>query len=169
MNIRLFQPRDANRIARLFHDTVREINIRDYSIEQVKAWAPDDVNFTEFTARDFTYIAEEGELILGFADLKKNGHIDRFFCHKDYQGRGIGRQLYETIEAKALELGIDRLVTEASITARPFFERMGFSVIQTQQVYCRGQSFTNYRMEKRIRKEIPKVRGFDRTLPENER
>ncbi len=35
MQIRLFQPEDTEQIAQLFHDTVRQINIQDYSQEQV--------------------------------------------------------------------------------------------------------------------------------------
>ncbi|MEO8892980.1 MAG: GNAT family N-acetyltransferase, partial [Coleofasciculaceae cyanobacterium] len=45
MDIRLFHPQDAGQIAQLFHDTVREINQRDYSPNQIQAWAPDDIYF----------------------------------------------------------------------------------------------------------------------------
>ncbi len=41
MKIRLFDRQDAEQIAQLFHETVREVNIRDYSNNQVQAWAPD--------------------------------------------------------------------------------------------------------------------------------
>jgi putative acetyltransferase len=42
------------------------------------------------------------------------------------------------------------LYTEASITARPAFEAQGFRVIAAQTVERRGESFTNYRMEKAL-------------------
>jgi putative acetyltransferase len=45
IEIRLFEAQDAEQIAELFHETVREINVRDYSSSQVKAWAPDDIYF----------------------------------------------------------------------------------------------------------------------------
>ncbi len=41
-----------------------------------------------------------------------------------------------------------RLHTEASITARPFFERCGFLLVAEQTVALRGQQFVNFRMEK---------------------
>ena len=90
MQIRLFQPQDSAAIARLVHDTVREVNIRDYSLEQVKAWAPDDLYFTDWTedcTDKFTYVAEdqvaeEESKIIGFAQLEPDGHIDCFFCHQ---------------------------------------------------------------------------------------
>jgi putative acetyltransferase len=166
MKIRLFRLEDAGQIAQLFHDTVREVNRQDYSMDQVKAWAPDNLNFrnwAEVCANRFTYVAEDygtkdygmkhqdtekPGAIAGFAELEPNGHIDCFYCHKNYQRCGVGTQLYQAIEAKALELKLDRLFVEASITAKPFFQRMGFSVLKSQQVLRREQSFTNYVMEK---------------------
>ena len=44
-----------------------------------------------------------------------------------------------------------RLYTEASITARPFFEAQGFVILAPQVVSCRGAEFVNYRMEQRLR------------------
>ncbi|NMG21880.1 GNAT family N-acetyltransferase [Brasilonema bromeliae] len=151
MKIRLFRTQDTEQIAQLFHETVREVNIRDYSNNQVKAWAPDDIyfrNWSEVCLKRITYIADEEGIIVGFGELEPNGHINCFYCHKNYQRRGVGSQIYQAIEAKALELGLDRLFTEASITAKPFFQHMGFSVVKEQQVTRRGETFTNYVMEK---------------------
>ncbi len=163
MLIRLFQSQDSDRIAQLFHDTVREVNIRDYSPEQVKAWAPDDLYFTNWTedcSNNFTYVAEEEGEIIGFAQIETNGHIDCFFCHKDYQRCGVGTRLYRAIEAKALELKIDRLFVEVSITARAFFKSRGFKVVKEQQVACRGEKLTNFVMEKSLAKYLDKPDWF---------
>jgi putative acetyltransferase len=43
---------------------------------------------------------------------------------------------------------LSRIFTEASITARPFFERAGFQLITQQTVEHNGVSFVNCRMEK---------------------
>jgi putative acetyltransferase len=150
--IRLFKPQDAEQIAQLFHDTVREVNLRDYSIAQVKAWAPDDIHFrnwVEVCSSRFTYVADHEGTIAGFAELEPNGHIGCFYCHKNYQRCGVGSQLYRAIEAKALELPVSRLFTEASITAKPFFQRIGFAIVKEQQI-CRGELLINYVMEKHL-------------------
>ena len=157
MLIRLFQEQDSIAIAKLFHDTIHEVNIRDYSPEQVSAWSPEDLNFidwAEHCIKKFTYIAEEDAKIIGFGQLEANGHIDCFYCHKGYQRRGVGTRLYRTIEAKALELKIERLFVEASITARGFFKSRGFAVIKEQQVSCRGEKLTNFVMEKSLTKYL---------------
>lgn len=151
MQIRSFQVQDAEAIAQLFHDTVREINCRDYSATQVKAWAPDNLyfrNWVEECASRITYVAELKGLILGFAELERSGHINCFYVHKDYQRCGVGKRLYQAIEAKAFDLGITNLTTEASITAKPFFQRVGFSVIKAQEVMRRDETFLNYVMQK---------------------
>ncbi len=163
MLIRLFQKQDSDQIAQLFHDTVREVNIRDYSPEQVQAWAPDDLYFTNWIvdcASNFTYVAEEDGNIIGFSQLETNGHIDCFFCHKDYQRCGVGTRLYRAIEAKALELKIERLFVEVSITARAFFKSRGFQVIKEQQVSCRGSKLTNFVMNKSLTKYLEKSEAF---------
>lgn len=160
MEIRLFKAQDGEQVAQLFHDTVRQVNIHDYSKEQVKAWAPDDIyfrNWVQICSNRFTYVADLMGKIIGFGELETNGHIDCFYCHKDYQRCGVGRKIYQAMELKAIELGISCLFTSASITAKPFFQRMGFSVIKEQQVNCRGEIFTNYRMEKLLTKIADKI------------
>ncbi|MGH2415759.1 MAG: GNAT family N-acetyltransferase [Microcystaceae cyanobacterium] len=111
-------------------------------------------NWSEVCLKIFTYVADEEGMIVGFGELEPNGHIDCFYCHKNYQRRGVGRQIYQAIEAKTFELGLDCLFTEASITAKPFFQHMGFSVVKEQQVTRRGETFTNYTMEKFLKSAV---------------
>jgi putative acetyltransferase len=63
-------------------------------------------------------------------------------------GRGIGRLLYEAVESKAAGLKLDRIFADVSITARPFFEGRGFSVLRKQTVTRGGIELCNFRMEK---------------------
>jgi putative acetyltransferase len=157
LKIRLFEPQDAESIAQLFHDTVREVNLRDYSSSQVQAWAPDDLHFrnwAEVCAQRFTFVADDNGTIAGFGELEANGHIDCFYCHKNYQRRGVGSQIYQAIEAKAIELQLSRLFVEASITAKPFFQQMGFAIVQKQEVVRRSETFINYQMEKFLSGEL---------------
>lgn len=150
MQIRLFEPQDAEQIALLFHETVRQINLQDYSQEQVIAWSPDDIyfrNWEKICSSRFTYVAQ-ADKILGFGELEANGHIDCFYVHYQHQHQGIGTKIYQAIETKASELNLNCLFTEASITAKPFFTNRGFTVVEKQQVFCRGQALINYVMHK---------------------
>ena len=116
IKIKLFEKRDTDQVAWLFHETVGEINIRDYSSDQVEAWAPSDINFrnwAEVCSNRFTYADDDG-VIAGFRELEFNGHIDCFYCHRNYQRCGVGSQIYQAIEAKAFDLGMSYHNTEES-------------------------------------------------------
>ena len=150
MQIRLFKPEDTEQIARLFHNTVRKVNIKDYSKEQVIAWSPEDIYFRDWQticSSRYTYVAEENK-ILGFGELEPDGHIDCFYVHYQHQKQGVGNEIYRAIETKARELHLTRLFTEASITAKAFFIGRGFKVVKQQQVICRQEKFVNYLMLK---------------------
>lgn len=151
MKIRLFRPSDAEQIAQLFHDTIRSINSKDYSEKQVKAWAPDDIHFRDWEANcssKYTLVAENDGKILGFAQLKEDGHIDCFYCHKDFLEQGIGQKLFKGIENETRRRGLNKLYVEASITAKPFFKKMGFSVTKKQAVILNEVELINFRMQK---------------------
>ena len=55
------------------------------------------------------------------------------------------------LEESAAGQGCRRIYTEASITARPFFERWGYQVVKPQEKPLRGQVFINFVMEKILR------------------
>ena len=153
MKIRTYEIGDTEKIVKLFYDTVHEVNIRDYTTAQVDAWAPADTDiqiWMQSLSSKLTFVAEEGDTIAGFGELEANGHIDRFYCHKDFQRQGIGKLILTQIESKAQELRLKKLFTEASITARSFFEAQGFMMIREQEVERRGQKIINFAMEKNI-------------------
>ncbi|MEM7223949.1 MAG: GNAT family N-acetyltransferase [Pseudomonadota bacterium] len=154
--IRPFRPADSGEIVNLFRATVREVNRRDYSADQVRAWAPDAIDtdaWAERLAASHCLVAERDRTILGFGNLIDRGVIDLLFVHKDHQGRGIANALLAALETEARSRGLARLVTEASLTARPFFERRGFHVIAAQDVAIRGQKLKNFRMRKTLAPE----------------
>ncbi|NJM60719.1 MAG: GNAT family N-acetyltransferase [Oscillatoriales cyanobacterium RU_3_3] len=153
MRVRTYEIGDTQEIVKLFYDTVHEINLRDYTKAQVDAWAPADIDIESWTkslSSKFTFVAEEGGKIAGFGELEANGHIDRFYCHKDFQRKGVGTQILEQIELQAKTSGMHKLFTEASITAKSFFESKGFTVLKQQEVERRGQKLVNFVMEKII-------------------
>jgi GNAT superfamily N-acetyltransferase len=136
----------------LFFETVRTINRRDYTQEQVEAWAspPQSQDVARWEARQETrtvFVAEEAGTLCGFAEWEPNGHIDCFYVHKDWQGKGVGSQLMEAIFALAREQQCEHLLVEVSLTAHGFFERKGFQTLFKQEVIVRGVSLSNYKME----------------------
>ncbi len=151
--IRRYRPGDLARLIALFRDTVRRINGRDYSQQQVMAWAPDEIDARSWSHRfdnKVVWVAELDGAPVGFVDVARDGLIDMLYVDADHQGIGIASLLLRTVEASARARGLMRLFTEASITARPFFEHRGFRVIAPQRVMRWAQEFLNYRMDKAL-------------------
>jgi putative acetyltransferase len=151
LELRPYRPGDARALLDLFRDTVRRVNARDYGPDQVRAWASDDIDPARWSARfegRFVRVAESDGRLAGFAELEPDGHLDRFYVSADHQRRGVGRALLAALVAEAGRLGLPRLFTEASLTARPFFEAHGFVVEAPQTVVVRGVAFSNYRMSR---------------------
>jgi putative acetyltransferase len=93
-------------------------------------------------------VAVIGSRLAGFSDLEPDGHVDMLYVHPDFQRRGVARLLLQHIERLASAAGMPRLYTEASITARPVFEAIGFRTLNSQIVTVRGVAMTNFRMDK---------------------
>ncbi len=151
--IRDYERGDAGTIVQLFYDTIHAINRRDYTAEQVMAWAPeipDALLWHKRMIARHTLVADQAGELLGFAELDPDGHLEMFYCRSDVVGRGVGWQLYEALEAKARTKGLRCIFAEVSITARPFFTRCGFNVIQERTVLRRGVALTNFKMTKSL-------------------
>jgi putative acetyltransferase len=151
--VRDYRPEDLETLIGLFTAAVRELASRDYSPEQVMAWAPDVIDRQRWSMRlggRPTLVAMIGEEVAGFSDLEPDGHIDMMFVHPRHEGRGAAGALIREIERRARAQGLERLFTEASLTARPFFERHGFTAVAAQEVEVRGQTLRNFRMKRRL-------------------
>jgi putative acetyltransferase len=151
MDVRSYKPEDTAALARLFTETVHSVNAADYSQEQLAAWAPDPPDVEHWHRRlseRIVFVAEQDSEIVGFATLEPDGHLDYIYAHRRFQKQGVATALFQRIEQEAISRGVTRIFTEASITARPFFERVGFQIIASQRIKHRGISFINYRMEK---------------------
>ena len=154
MKIRNLEYGEESLLWNLFYATIHNINVQDYSEAQINAWAPDDLD-EQIWKRKFQsikpFVAEVDGEIVGYSDLQPDGLIDHFFVHYQWQRRGVGTALMKEIETRAMKNNIALLETHASITARPFFEAQGFTVVLEQRVDVRGQKLKNYVMQKIIR------------------
>ncbi len=151
--IRKYRRGEEAELWQLFFETIRTVNRRDYSEEQVKAWAPDDFDAERWSARIAgidPYVCVAGHQIVGYADLQPSGLVDHFYVHHEWQNQGIGSRLFRRLEHDAKALGLDRMYAFVSITARPFFEARGFEVVKQQTVEADGVSMTNFHMIRTI-------------------
>ncbi len=146
VKIRKYRPEDLGGMAALFRETVRTVCANDYSEKEREAWASADTSGWDasFRAHD-TLVAEEEGILVGFADMAEDGYLDRLYVHKDHQRRGIASALCGALEERCRA---SVFTVHASKTARPFFEKRGYTVAEERTVVRKEVTLVNYKMEK---------------------
>lgn len=148
MIIRQYQSSDCKELTELFYQTVHNVNAKDYTKEQLNAWAPGNADLKEWdrSLREHdSVVAVEGGRIIGFGDMDETGYLDRLYVHMDFQRQGVATAICDRLEQTVK----GNIVSHVSLTARPFFEKRGYRVVKEQQVKRRGILLTNYVMEKK--------------------
>ncbi len=147
MFIRKYESTDCKELAELFYNTVHTVNAKDYTNAQLDAWASVQMDLEKWDQsfqEHFTVVAVENGIIVGFGDIDTTGYLDRLYIHKNNQRKGIATAICDQLESKVQ----GKIVTHASVTAKPFFEKRGYKVIKKQNVERQGIFLTNFVMEK---------------------
>jgi putative acetyltransferase len=153
MTIRPFNESDVASLVGLYQDSIHRLASPFYTPAQLAAWAPDQMDHERWKwrlASQVTLVAEQDGLIAGFATVDLQGHLDFLFTHPDFTRQGVATRLCQAVEARLRAGGVARMVTEASVAARPFFDRFGFVLEAEEYVECRGQRLRRFRMYKEI-------------------
>jgi putative acetyltransferase len=151
MKIRDFRIGDEATLYQVLHSAVHRIAARDYTPEQLNAWAPADPDREAWMLKMRTlhpFVAEVDGVIAGYADLQASGYIVQFFVSADFPRQGVGRMLMDRIHEQAAHLGIAELVADVSRTAQPFFARFGFEIVEQRFPVRQGVTIPNALMRK---------------------
>ena len=135
MIIRQFNIQDANEVSDLIATTLRISNQKDYSEEylekDIQCLQPQDI--IERTNRQHFYVVEENGQIIGCGSIgsywgkEDESSLFTIFVLPDYQRKGIGRKIIQTLEQDEFFLRAKRIEIPASITAIPFYLKMGYT------------------------------------------
>ncbi len=135
MTIRRFIPEDSKEVSDLIIRTLREVNSKDYSMDYIEGsiqrLQPTDIleraEWTHF------YVVCDADKIVGcgaigpYWDHYDEASLFTIFVLPEYQGKGIGRKIIETLEQDVFFLNAKRIEIPASITAVPFYVKMGYT------------------------------------------
>ena len=149
--IRPYREADLEAVVRLFTASVHQLASRYYNAEQIAAWAPQAPDLNGWSARlasEETRVADIAGELAGFIAYETNGHIDLLYASPPYCGRGVAAALFRQAEAELAQRGVTELYTEASLAARGFFERCGFTVEAEQHVQRNGVTLRRYAMRR---------------------
>ena len=134
MEIRLFKIEDAIETAQVIAETLRVSNSQESSSEDIEA------NITSHSPEVLIARANEGHMyvvcdnsrivgcgaIAGYWGSLTESILLTIFVLPDYQGKGIGRRIIETLEQDEYFLRAKRVEIPASITAVEFYKKMGY-------------------------------------------
>lgn len=148
-----FQNSDADEVSKLIIKTLRTTNIKDYSAEyienDVKMFTPDGV--IERAVWTHFYVIRDNESIIGCGAIgpywgkEDESSLFNVFVLPEYQGKGVGRNIIETLEKDEYFLRAKRVEIPASITACEFYKKMGYTYKNGIDVVDEAQLF---RLEK---------------------
>ena len=128
--IRIALPDDALAIHNLHTRSVRGLCTRDYPKEVIEAWlsgrSPDGY---KGIAKKEMYVFEEGGAICGFSHVVPIYGV-ALFVDPDHTKRGVGRALFEHALALIRASGTIPVPFEATITALPFYLKMGCTEVR---------------------------------------
>ncbi|MGH3651623.1 GNAT family N-acetyltransferase [Glutamicibacter sp.] len=150
MKIRTYAESDAPATLGVFMSAITQTAALNYTQEQTDAWArPNERNLDHWNAARNslnTIVADINGNVAGFSDVSDSGYIDMMFVAPEFGRRGVASALLAHLQRQAISQGTPELTTHASITARPFFERHGFTVIAEQHPITNGVQMVNYQM-----------------------
>ena len=152
IKLRKYHSDDCEDVWKLFYNTIHSVNSTDYTEPQLDAWAPKDMDLHTWNQRllrnDYAVVAELNDVIVGIGTADDIGYFDLLYIHKDYQRMGIATLIAGEIEAYLYKKDVQTISTDASITAKCFFEKRGYVVQKEQSVDCKGQFLINFKMQK---------------------
>lgn len=153
IKIRTATERDAETISILYSETVRKINSKDYSEEQIKVWSGGSGNLDHWKrhiGEQYFIVAETDNVIVGFSSITPEGYLDFMYVHKNFQRAGVAKKLLEEIERKAAEQKNSEVYSHVSKTAKGFFEKFGYKHTGDLIDPYKGVVFINSIMKKKF-------------------
>lgn len=147
--VRKFQVEDAEEVSALIAKTLRTVNIKDYSEEYIEKDVKmlSSENLIERASWTHFYVICDNDVIVGCGAIgpywgkKDESSLFTIFVQPEYQGKGIGRMIIETLERDEFFLRAKRVEIPASITACEFYKKMGYTykngidVVDEEQLY----------------------------------
>ena len=153
IHIREFRFGDEAALHQVFISAIHGVAAKDYTLEQVEAWAPrnlDPVLWSDRMRGISPFVAEVDGTPIGYADVQTDGYIDHFFVSAPFARQKVGSTLMSRIHEQASIKGIRELTSDVSRTAQPFFKYWGFQVVEARWPVMRGVVIPNALMKKAL-------------------
>jgi len=148
---RPFRQDDLSQVIAVFQDAILNIASEIYSEEQVRVWAKVGYDRDRFLASlsvGLTLVVADPQGIVAFGQLYPSDHINYLYCGVRGRGKGFAAAILAALEREALRSPISEIFTEASLIARPFFEKHGYQILVREVVSRDGVLLPRFKMHK---------------------
>jgi len=150
MDIRLITEKDYKAVADMITRSVSSPSFAKFypqkSIENVKNSLNEEGVKKRASWTHFYVIEEEGKIVACGAigpywNSLTESSLFSIFVDEDYQGKGFGRKIIETLEKDEFFTRASRIEIPASISAIPFYRKMGYEhkngeLTYTEEHFC---------------------------------
>lgn len=134
MEIRRFKDEDAQAVSEVIRTTIRISNTKDYPVELMDELIASETPEAVLGRASWThfYVVCDDEKIIGCGAIgpywgkEDESSLFTIFVLPEYQGKGVGRLIVETLEKDEFFLRAKRIEIPASITGVPFYLKMGY-------------------------------------------
>ena len=155
--IRKSKIEDMNEVMDAHQRSIRELCTQDYNQDQIDKWS--DISYcpeiwSKTVNDEYHLVVEVDDKIEGFchAKIRENGEgeIAGLYFTKEIEGKGIGREVFEKVIDYIKSNKSSKVLITGTITAKGFYERMGFVEIESKELCIRGAVLACFKMEKNL-------------------
>lgn len=122
---RLAKPGDEHQISACMRAAAARSEMTDGTPEGIAEWEqicdPEELR-DRILSNEKTLIATANERVIGFIAFRRGNHLSLLFVHKEYAGKGIGRELFTRCTDD-----LDEITVNSSDLAVGFYQKIGFA------------------------------------------
>lgn len=128
---------DAQAIHRAHMTSIQELCSKDHTSHEIQAWGHRpyiEEQRLRAILHDLVWVVEDNGLIEGFGHLRisekdgvKLGHILGLYLTPKVVGKSLGKAIFDLMVEEMTLAKVTRVSLEATITARGFYRKIGFS------------------------------------------
>jgi GNAT superfamily N-acetyltransferase len=130
---RIAEPRDADAAVLVLRRSITELCVADHRNDPttLQKWLENKTveNFHAWLAAEsnFCVVTESNSEVNGVGLVHREGEIRLCYVAPGNQGRGLGSAILTALEDKARTWGLHKLHLGSTLSARPFYERHGYT------------------------------------------
>ena len=151
MKLKQITKKDQLRLKEVYFDSVCSIDENIYSKEHKFAWACQAWENSEFNKSLLKGIGSKliyNKKIIGFATRYPENRLSLLYVRGKFKRNGFGTMLLNSIERDALNSGIYKLNTEASLISYKLLLKKNWKIESKEKVNIKGLIFERYKMFK---------------------